>query len=86
MSNKLIDNKRRNHAEKILHNASKQHHVAADSANQETPVVEQNGFKDQYEIIKNDLVQLRTDLMKGYDMAKVWMEKKGSVRELLRTR
>jgi hypothetical protein len=41
-------------------------------------------MKAQAKIIKDDVVKLRNDLQKGYDMAREWMESKSSVRQLLK--
>ena len=40
-------------------------------------------LKEQYNVIKQDLLKLREDLSRGYDMAKSTVEKKGFIRELL---
>jgi len=87
MTNKLTDNKRRHHAQKILQKVSKKSETTTGSvANQESLPVESLNLKNQYDIIVKDIVQLKTDLAKAYAMAKVWMENKGTVRDLLRTR
>lgn len=43
-------------------------------------------LKNQYFIIRDDLMKLREDITKGYDMAKEWIDKKGSVRNLLKAK
>lgn len=43
-------------------------------------------LKGQYDVIRNDLLKLRDDLGKGYDMAKGMMDKKVLVKELLNTK
>lgn len=40
-------------------------------------------LKTQYEIIRKDLLKLREDLAKSYDVAKHVMDKKGLVKQLL---
>lgn len=40
-------------------------------------------LKDQYFIIREDIMKLRDDLTKGYDMTKDWLEKNGTVRSFL---
>lgn len=42
-------------------------------------------MKDQYEIIREDLMKLRDDIAKGYDMAKDLLDKK-SLRGILKTK
>jgi hypothetical protein len=37
--------------------------------------IEKN-FRKQYRVIKDDIIKLRDDLQKGYDMAKEFVEKK----------
>lgn len=41
---------------------------------------------DQYQIIRQDILKLRADLQKGYDMAKGKVEKKSLFGRLLRSR
>lgn len=43
-------------------------------------------LKGQYEVIRNDLLKLRADLGKGYDMAKGMMDKNTLVKEFLNTK
>lgn len=43
-------------------------------------------LKGQYDVIRNDLLKLRDDLGKGYDMAKGMMDKKVLVKEFLNTK
>ncbi len=90
MTNKLIDNRRRNHAEKILHNASERS-AAKDASSRVVIDVKKSGslesdLKKQYEIIKKDLIKLRNDLTKGFDMAKSCAEKKGTIKNFFRSR
>ena len=49
------------------------------------PITENHSLREQYDIIKNDLLKLREDLSKGYDLAK-GLDKKGLVREILKTK
>lgn len=44
-----------------------------------------NSLREQYDIIKNDLLKLREDLSKGYSLAK-GLDRKGLVREILKTK
>lgn len=43
-------------------------------------------LKEQYEIIRDDVLKLRTDLQKGYDMARGMIDKKSLLKELRRTK
>ena len=43
-------------------------------------------LKDQYQIIRDDLIKLRSDLVKGYDMARRWMDQHGSVKSFLKAK
>lgn len=40
-------------------------------------------LKDQYSIIREDLLRLRDDIAKGYSMTRDWFEKNGTVRGLI---
>lgn len=87
MSTKLVDNKRRNHAEKVLRTASKKTKNEAEaSATAVKAQIKKNidpSLREQYEVIRKDLLKLRDDLAKGYDLAKTMVEKKGFVKQLL---
>ena len=79
MSNKLVDNKRRSHADKILQTMSKKASQpgspsASPAAEKKVSVIDP--LKEQYEVIREDLMKLREDLSKGYDLAKSTIEKK----------
>jgi hypothetical protein len=89
MSNKLVDNKKRNHAEKVLQAMSKKASqpgspIATPATDKKTSVVDP--LRDQYEVIRKDLLKLREDLSKGYDMAREVLERKGLINELLKLR
>jgi len=89
MSNKLVDNKRRSHAEKVLQAMSKRASqpgspTASPATEKKVSVIDP--LKEQYEVIRGDLMKLREDLSKGYDLAKSTLEKKGLISELLKTR
>lgn len=90
MSSKLLDSKKRNHAEKILQRMSKKA-----SANTASKPVETSASRskeadttlsEQYEIIRSDILKLRDDLSKGYDMAKGMIERKGLINQLLKAK
>lgn len=90
MSKKLFENKRRNHADKILQTMSKKASqpgsplAAAPSAKKSTSVIDP--LKEQYDVIRKDVLKLREDLAKGYDMAREALEKKGLISELLKAK
>jgi hypothetical protein len=48
--------------------------------NQNQVKQEELGLMDQYSIIREDLVRLRDDVVKGYGMTRTWLDKKGSVK------
>lgn len=70
-----MKNKKLNHTERTLKNMSKK----------QSQVVEPT-LREQYNIIKKDVLKLRDDISKGYDLAKGLIEKKGLVSELLKAR
>ena len=91
---KVVNNKKRNHAEKVLQQMSK--NLAPDnlvspervglSSGKSTPVVE---LKDQYNVIREDIMKLREDLTRGYDLARDYVVKfdtKAFVMDMLKTR
>lgn len=91
MSNKLVDNKKRSHAEKVLQTMSRKASQpgsplasAAPKTEKKTSVIEP--LKEQYEVIRKDVLKLREDLSKGYDMARAALEKKGLINELLKVK
>lgn len=89
MSNKLVDNKRRNHADKVLQAMSKKatqpgSPTASTATEKKVSVIDP--LKEQYDVIREDLLKLREDLSKGYDLAKTTLEKKGLISELLKSR
>ncbi len=87
---KLTNNKKRNHTDRVLQRVNKKPAPMTGPVNDNfiaRPLENDvDNLKDQYAIIKKDLLKLRTDLAKGYDLAKVWMERKSNVRDLLRSR
>lgn len=91
MSNKLVDNKRRSHADKVLQTMSRKASqpgspLATSSETTEKKVSVIDPLKDQYEIIKQDVLKLREDLSKGFDLARSTLEKKGLISELLKAK
>jgi hypothetical protein len=43
-------------------------------------------LRDQYQIIRDDIIKLKVDLQKGYDLAKGTVEKKGIWGQLIKGR
>ncbi len=43
-------------------------------------------LSEQYNVIKKDLLKLREDLSKGYDLTKGLIERKGFINELLKVK
>lgn len=54
--------------------------------NSETETTEDSGLAEQYRVIKDDLMKLREDLNRGYDMAKDAVDKKTIISELMKLR
>ena len=77
MSNK------RNHAQKVLHKMTKR---MTNSGQEQAKGGEENSLKQQYDLIREDLLKLRDDLSKGYDMAKGMMDRKRLVNQFLKTK
>lgn len=78
MASKSVDNKRKATA-KVLSTPKK----SSSRSGKRSPEAE---LKDQYYLIRDDINKLRDDLAKGYDMARTWIDKKGSIKEFLKTR
>jgi hypothetical protein len=72
--------------EKILHTMSKKLSAGPvnEKSEEKTSVIDP--LKDQYEVIRQDVLRLRDDLSKGYDLIKETFEKKGIISELLKAR
>ncbi len=84
MSSKLLDSKKRNHADKILQKMSKKAkaNTAESSATRSSQV--EPSLSEQYDVIRSDILKLRDDLSKGYDMAKGMIERKGLINQLFK--
>ncbi len=86
-TSKLLDNKKRSHAAKVLQRMSKR--VSGSSVNSTNAKSETNADRpdkallEQYKVIREDIIKLKDDLTKGYGMAKGMVEKKGILKELL---
>ena len=93
MNAKLIDNKRRIHAAKVLEKLSRAP-KEVDSAEQSAPADDSSrnekkgvaALREQYDVIRDDLLKLREDVTKGYDLAKGFLNKKTIMNELMKTR
>ena len=89
MTSKLLDSKKRGHAEKILQKMSKKASTET-SRPAESSATKSNKtettLSEQYQIIRRDILKLRADLSKGYDMAKGMIEKKGLFNQLLKVK
>lgn len=90
MTSKLLDSKKRNHAEKILQRMSKKASASTADKPVESSASRSKGsdttLSEQYEIIRSDILKLRDDLSKGYDMAKGMIERKGLINQLLKAK
>lgn len=74
-----MSQKRSSHTQKVLKGLSKKASGASQSHKLES-------LRDQYQVIKEDVIKLRNDLQKGYDMAKTTVEKKGFLSQLFSSR
>ncbi|MGE3608885.1 MAG: hypothetical protein AB7I27_04800 [Bacteriovoracaceae bacterium] len=90
MSNKqTVENKRRAHAAKVLqkmNRSSKAEDVNTTARKAKREAGEVSALKEQYNEIRKDLIKLRQDLSKGYGLAKTMMERKGFVKQFLKTK
>jgi hypothetical protein len=83
----FMSQKKHTHTEKVLKGMSKraarpdhasQEHIAKDSGF--------SGLRDQYDVIREDIMKLREDLQKGYDMAKGAVDRKNLLGQLFKSR
>lgn len=70
------------HTQKIITKMSKKAMRSDKSGNQ----IRSGDFKQQYEIIRKDVMKLKKDLQKGYDMARRVVEKKGFLNQFIKTK
>lgn len=77
------DNRRKLHAAQL---AKQVNHQNENSEPTETNVTEESNFLSQYKIIREDLMKLREDLGKGYDLAKDSIEKRTILSEIMKLR
>ncbi len=69
------------HNEKKISQLSKQLSKQSHSGDSE-----HDRFVDQYRVIREDILKLRNDLTRGYDMAKEAIDKKTIISELMKLR
>lgn len=86
MGHKSTDNKRKSHTEKVLKTMNKPAQTASTPVKDKVSANLDPSLKEQYNVIRKDLLKLREDLAKGYDMAKNLVEKKGLVKQFLNTK
>lgn len=75
MSNKRSEIKRKNHVAKML-NQIVERGAQTPAGSKVSKTLADNGLVDQYKVIREDIMKLREDLSKGYDMAKSLMDKR----------
>jgi alkylated DNA nucleotide flippase Atl1 len=84
--NKVVENKRSRHVDKVLQNLSKatsQPHAHVDTEAKAT--AQEDSLTEQYNIIRQDLMKLRDDVVKGVDLAKTSLNKE-TIINLIRSR
>lgn len=74
------DNRRKLHVSQLAKNMNKQDDNAAQTSGDESALAQ------QYRVIKEDLMKLRDDVTRGYDMAKEAVDKKTIISELMKLR
>ena len=74
------DNRRKLHAAQLAKQMNKK------SEQNDSSSGEENGLISQYKIIREDIMKLRDDLTRGYDMAKEAVDKKTFISELMKLR
>lgn len=77
---KQNDNRRKLHVTQIAKRVNKKSDSIEDASSSD------GGLTEQYKLIKEDLMKLREDLNRGYDMAKEAVDKKTIINELMKIR
>ncbi len=77
---KQNDNRRKLHVSQLAKQMNKKSDESHESSNDES------GLSEQYRVIKEDLMKLRDDVTRGYDMAKDAVDKKTILNELMKLR
>ena len=70
----MVSNKRRSHAAKVLQQVSKNSALEILHHDKSTP---EAAIKRQYDIIRRDLMKLREDLVRGFDLTRIYFQKNG---------
>jgi len=83
MSRKTAAKQRKTHTDKVLKNINKNAQTASTAVKSKVSANIDPSLKDQYNVIRKDLLKLREDLSKGYDMTKNLVEKKGLWKQIL---
>jgi hypothetical protein len=86
MGSKLVENKRRHHAEKVLQKLSKKANSSNAPASKPSSTKGDASLREQYEVIREDLLKLRDDISKGIDLAKKYVDRKTLIQEFLRAK
>lgn len=80
-----MSQKRSSHTERLLKGLSKK--VARPQGQKTAPGSDAiSNLREQYHVIREDIMKLRDDLQKGYDMAKGAVEKKSLIGQLFKSR
>ena len=76
-------NNKKNHTAKLLSKTAKK--ASSPQSSRGNKAKSQVGLREQYDIIRNDLLKLREDIRKGYDMARGLVDK-NNLKGLLRSK
>lgn len=77
---KQNDNRRKLHVSQLAKQMNKKNSDSGESTSEDSALME------QYRVIKEDLLKLRKDVTRGYDMAKEAVDKKTIISELMKLR
>ena len=77
---KQNENRRKLHVSQLAKQMGKKTDQTEDES------IEEGGLTEQYRVIREDLMKLREDLNRGYDMAKEAVDKKTIINELMKLR
>lgn len=81
MAGKVMD-KKRPHAAKVLKQVARKNTGVSETKS----VNQKSSLRTQYQVIREDMLRLKNDLVKGYDLAKDWLEVKTTIRGLLKSK
>lgn len=79
-----MSQKRSSHTERILKGLSKKASKQGDTSS--TANVSISSLREQYDVIREDIVKLKGDLQKGYDLAKGAVDKKSLLNQIFKSR